>query len=148
MLHLRTASIQDSPILTALHAEGFANYWDTNAFNNFFAASGTVALIVEEDGQPVGMLVYRSVHEQADIITVAVRPSHRGRGIAKLLMRRAMDEAKALGATQMFLDVEDGNAAASQLYAGLGFTQINRRKLYYRQKDGSYTDALVMTCKL
>ncbi len=44
----------------------------------------------------------------------------------------------------MFLDVEDGNATAIQLYEQYGFTQIKRRKQYYRQKDGTFTDALVM----
>ncbi len=94
------------------------------------------------------MVVVRVTHEQADIITIAVRPEFRRRGLARELMRQSIEIAKSLGATELFLDVENGNTAALALYDTLGFSQISRRKLYYRQKDGSYTDALVMKCKL
>ena len=149
---IRTASAEDKELLTALHAEGFAHYWDASAFNDFFSVQGTRAFIVEtidENGKiPLGMLVLRVTHEQSDIITLAVRGDYRRHGIARMLLTRAIGEAVALGATHMFLDVEDGNSAALKLYEAFGFTQINRRKQYYRQKDGSYTDALVMARKL
>ena len=140
---IRTGSRQDADILTDIHAEGFSHYWDASAFNDFFSVTGTTALIAENP-EPVGILVLRVQHEQSDIITIAVRKAFRRQGIAKLLMHQAMKMAVAQGATQMFLDVEDGNIAAVQLYESFGFVHINRRKLYYRQKDGSYTDALVM----
>ena len=147
-MQIREVTSQDIGILTALHAESFAHYWDANAFNDFFGISGTVALVAEEGAEPVGMMVYRMVYEQVDIITVVVRPAHRRQGIAEQLLHYAMQSAATRGATQMFLDVEDGNMAALHLYEKHGFSQINRRKLYYRQKDGSYTDALVMMRKL
>lgn len=143
--HLREVTATDSPLLTALHAEGFAHYWDTSAFNDFFSVTGTVAIVAEIDGTPVGMMVYRVVHEQADIITIVVRPAQRRHGLAQCLLQYALLASMAKGATQMFLDVEDGNIPAIQLYEKNGFSLINRRKLYYRQKDGSYKDALVMS---
>lgn len=94
------------------------------------------------------MMVYRVVHESSDIITLAVCHPWRRQGIANELMGRAMAHARVLGAKSMFLDVEDGNQPALALYESLGFRQINRRKDYYKQKDGSFTDALVMTCEL
>lgn len=97
---------------------------------------------------PVGMMVYRVVHEQADIITIAVRSQWRRKGLARILMDKALAQSRALGARSMFLDVEEGNIPAMGLYESLGFRQVNRRKDYYKQKDGSFTDALVMTCEL
>ncbi len=136
-------------LLTEIHAEAFANYWNPSDFNDFFAVAGTSALLAETaDGKPAGMAVLRVQHEQADIITIAVRPEYRRHGLAKSLMLQSIEKARASGATGLFLDVENGNTAALNLYAQLGFTQLARRKLYYRQKDGTYTDALVMTCKL
>lgn len=132
-----------------IHAEAFANYWNVNDFNDFFSIRGTRAWLAEaDDGRAAGMVVLRVQHEQADIITVAVRPSFRRQGIGRHLVLQCLDIAKKSGAHTLFLDVEDGNAAAIGLYHSLGFTIISRRKLYYRQKDGSYTDALVMTGKL
>jgi ribosomal-protein-alanine N-acetyltransferase len=151
-LRFRQAFAADSPVLSKIHEECFPNYWDSNAFTNFFGIENTRAVLVElHDGkkpQPVGMMVYRVVHEQSDIITIAIRPNWRRQGLARELLSRAFSHARALGAKAMFLDVEEGNQAAMVLYDRLGFKQINRRKGYYKQKDGSYTDALVMTCAL
>jgi ribosomal-protein-alanine N-acetyltransferase len=146
--HFRSVGPEGAATLTEIHAEAFANYWNPSDFNDFFATPGTTAIVAESAGRAAGMVVVRVTHEQADIITIAVRPEFRRRGLARELMRQSIEIAKSLGATELFLDVENGNTAALALYDTLGFSQISRRKLYYRQKDGSYTDALVMKCKL
>ena len=107
-----------------------------------------MALLVVEDDTPKAMIVYRMSHEQADIITVAVLPQFRRKGFARALITEAMKNMVKNGCKQLFLDVEDGNSTALKLYENFGFTHINRRKQYYRQKDGSFTDALVMRKKL
>ena len=149
---LRPVGKEAAPILTEIHAEAFANYWNPNDFNDFFAISGTTGLLAEAEGAtnsfPAGMAVLRVIGDQADIITIAVRPRHRRQGLARALMQHAMDLAIKSGASTMYLDVEEGNIPAIYLYEALGFRQLSRRKLYYRQKDGTYTDALVMTRKL
>ncbi len=144
---LRPATESEAKILTAIHQECFPTYWSINSFNDFFSVDGTLALLAENP-HAVGMMVYRLHHEQADIITIAVRPACRRRGIARALLAQAMQTMASRGVNAIFLDVEDGNVAALQLYETHGFTVINRRKHYYKQKDGSFTDALVMTRKL
>lgn len=94
------------------------------------------------------MMVLRILPDEAEIMTIATRPADRRKGLAKALLVEAMNRARKAGAKRMFLDVEDANRPALSLYAAYGFEQINRRKQYYRQKDGTYTDALVMKCKL
>lgn len=151
-IRVRDVAAESAALLTGIHRHCFTSYWNVDSFNDFFSVAGTRALLAElpEDGElkPVGMMVYRLHHEQADIITVCILPPWRRHGIARLLLQEAISRVAEAGVEQMFLDVEDGNRAAIGLYQGFGFTQINRRKLYYRQKDGSFTDALVMTCKL
>lgn len=144
---LRAADQSDAEALTALHRECFPNYWNVDAFNDFFAVPGTFALLAEADG-PVGMIIYRVQYEQADIITLTVSPPWRKKGVARALVEEALDHLDELGAPRIFLDVEDGNADALALYEGHGFIHVHRRKNYYRQKDGTFTDALVMERKL
>jgi [ribosomal protein S18]-alanine N-acetyltransferase len=131
-----------------IHAASFPNYWNSESFTNFFSVPGTFAFIAENAATPAAMAVCRVQHEQADLITIAVSPPYRRQGIARLLMRKVMETAVSSGARTLFLDVEEGNQPALALYQGLGFAHLSRRKLYYRQKDGSFTDALVMKCKL
>lgn len=140
---------ESAEILQRLHADAFSNYWNVADFNDFFATKGTYAwLAMSEDGRPAGMVVLRVQYEQSDIITIAVSHLFRRQGIAYALMEQATAFALEKDASVMFLDVEEHNHAAQKLYENLGFIQLSRRKLYYRQKNGSYTDALVMTRKL
>lgn len=151
-------------MLAKIHEQCFPSYWDINAFNDFFSIGGTHALVVtsscgepearaqalcaSQDDEPAGFVVYRISHEQADIMTIAVLPQYRRKGIAALLLEHVLAHIKRLGAENIFLDVEDGNHAAIALYEKHGFTHLKRRKLYYRQKDGTHKDALVMQKKL
>jgi ribosomal-protein-alanine N-acetyltransferase len=144
---LRIASVSDAATLSSIHEECFPNYWNGESFTDFFSVAGTSGYIVSNP-DPVAMIIYRVQHEQADIITLGVRNTHRRRGIARMLVEKALADCRALGAQELFLDVENGNQPALSLYESLGFTFLRRRKLYYRQTDGTYTDALVMTCKL
>jgi [ribosomal protein S18]-alanine N-acetyltransferase len=143
---LRAATESDAELLADIHRQCFPNYWDIDAFNNFFAVENTFALLAENRA-PAGMTVYRVQYEQADIITLAVCPNARRQGIARLLLKEALSHMAGLGVKQLFLDVEAGNLPALSLYEGHGFTHIKRRRNYYRQKDGTFTDALVMSYK-
>ncbi|MFE5299928.1 GNAT family N-acetyltransferase [Streptomyces sp. NPDC056632] len=53
---------------------------------------------------------------------LAVAESVRGRGVARALLRAAMDRARGEGATRITLRVLDHNAPARALYAAEGFT--------------------------
>lgn len=144
---LESVGDEASETLAKIHEECFPTYWNIEAFNDFFSVVGTHAIIARI-GEPVGMIVYRVQFDQADIITLAVLSSHRRQGIAKALLEEALADIKKLGGATVFLDVEEGNDAAVALYETHGFSHERRRKLYYRQKDGSYTDALVMKKKI
>lgn len=134
-----------SGVLSKIHEQCFPNYWNIDAFNDFFSVEGTQALLA---GEPtIGMMVYRTHFEQADIITIAVLAEHRRKGLARIMLDKALADMQINGVQAIFLDVEDGNLAAIALYEGLGFSVVRRRRQYYRQKDGTCTDALVMSKK-
>jgi ribosomal protein S18 acetylase RimI-like enzyme len=76
---------------------------------------------------------------------VAVREAYRRNGIAHLLLERALEEGKRLGATTAFLEVRCGNLAAQALYEKCGFKAIARRPRYYSEP---LEDAVVMTRSL
>ncbi|MCE2926176.1 MAG: GNAT family N-acetyltransferase [Rickettsiales bacterium] len=141
---IREVGAEAAALLAEIHRESFPMYWDLTAFNDFFNIPQTRALMIGEGA----MIVFRQSGEQADIITLAVRPNHRRQGFARKLVLAALEELKASRAEQIFLDVEVGNSPAIKLYESIGFLVQRRRKLYYRQKDGSYTDALVMSKKI
>ncbi|HWG01134.1 MAG TPA: ribosomal protein S18-alanine N-acetyltransferase [Trebonia sp.] len=78
---------------------------------------------------------------QADVLTIAVRPDHWGRGIGSLLLATLTDEARRRECTEVFLEVRADNPRAQGLYRRRGFTQIGVRRGYYQP---SGMDAIVM----
>ena len=56
------------------------------------------------------------------LTAIEVDPAHRRRGLARTLTAALAAQAAARGAGHLYLQVEDGNAAARALYHRLGFT--------------------------
>lgn len=147
-LEYRRVGEEAAELLTRIHEECFPKYWNREAFTNFFEVKNTFAVVAQSADEPAGMMVYRVVAEQADIITLAVRPAFRRARLAAKMLADSLAHSHEIGAKKMFLEVEAGNDAAIKLYENAGFIHLNRRKLYYQQLDGSLTDALVMSKKL
>ena len=80
--------------------------------------------------------------DQAHIINIAVRNSHRGRGIGELLLIAGIDLAYELKALTVTLEVRAGNMTAQNLYAKYGFNKAGIRKGYYTDNK---EDAIIMT---
>jgi len=142
--------------LAAIHATAFARPWSPLEFQSLLGERGVVAdgLFVGRDtilgrpAQPAGFVLSRIVLDEAEILTVAIRPECRGRGHARPLLSRHLDELSRRGAARVHLEVEDGNAPAVALYRRLGFKEIGRRNGYYLKPDGSRIAALTMALDL
>ena len=86
-----------------------------------------------------GFIVWRTVCDEAELITVGVHPRARGTGIAIAMLGIMENEVKKLGAKKIFLEVSAENAPAIALYKKCGFVQNGLRPKYY---DG--VDAILM----
>ena len=60
----------------------------------------------------------------ANLYSMWVAPSHRGRGLGRDLVNAAIDWAKAKGMERLELDVTLGNNAAESLYLSMGFVPV------------------------
>ena len=123
--------------LAALHAACFTvpRPWTAEELASVLASPG-VALVLHHGGFAVG----RSAAGEAELLTLAVDPSHRRRGIGQALLAAFEERARRDGAAEAVLEVAEGNAAARALYAGAGWRPAGRRPRYYA--DGQ--DALVL----
>lgn len=140
---LQIAPETDANVLYLVHKESFPIYWKEKEISDMLLASGTQAWSARE-GSPIGMLMTRAQFEQAEILTLAIIPAARRKKIAQKLMKAAHEALAAAGVKKIFLEVAEDNMAATLLYRGLGYAEISRRAGYYKQPDGSSTDALVM----
>ena len=77
----------------------------------------------EEDGRIVGVVLcqHQGTTRSWGIGIVGVLPEHRGRGIARALLMRALDDLRSWDADKAILSVIDRNVPAYGLYKSVGF---------------------------
>ncbi|UZF90951.1 GNAT family N-acetyltransferase [Bosea sp. NBC_00550] len=78
--------------------------------------------LVEGEAVAFGMGV--AERGMAEIGLICVDPDHRGHGYGRRIVQGLMGWAGAMGCADAFLQVEQGNAVAINLYGSLGFRQL------------------------
>ena len=139
----------DAARLAGIHAEAFdrpgETPWSEAAFAGLLAQPGVFAIEVEAAN---GFILMRVVADEAEILTLAVRPRARRAGQGGRLVGEGVLAAAARGAARVFLEVAEDNAAARALYARAGFVEAGRRPAYYAGADGGRRDALLLALNL
>jgi len=98
---------------------------------------------VEASREPiVGFVGVWLTLDEAHIVTIAVRESHRGRGIGELLLIAAIALATLNDREVVTLEVRASNQAAQALYEKYGFRKVGVRHRYY---SDNHEDAVIMT---
>jgi [ribosomal protein S18]-alanine N-acetyltransferase len=92
-------------------------------------------LVAEVDGTVVGHAAASVVADIAELQRIAVDAGHRRTGLATALLEGVLSLARAGGADRVLLEVREDNDGALAFYAAAGFTEIDRRRRYYR--DGA-----------
>jgi len=141
---VRTAAPRDAQALAALHARAFDHPWLVTAIADLLAGEGVIGLMAEDATGPLGFVLARVVAGEAEILTIAVDPSHRRSGLGGYLLAAASDLATQQGGEALFLEVSVDNQAALALYDQAGFVRVGLRRGYYSGADGRTVDALVL----
>lgn len=149
---LRPLGALDLDRAAALHGEAFTPLgergWTRQDIAELLASPGVAGLLLEIDSADVGVAIFRVAADEAELVTIAVRPSERRRGAGRALLAAALDHARAAGARALFLEVAADNPAARALYGSSGFLDVGRRLAYFRRSDRPAADAFVMRLDL
>ena len=136
----------------ALHGEAFAPVgergWTRQEIAELLATPGVSGFLMQAGDHDVGFALHRIVADEAELLTIAVRPTLRRRGAGRRLLAAAIAHAQEAGATSFFLEVAVDNHAARHLYETAAFQVVGVRSAYYRRSDGGAADALVMRLTL
>jgi ribosomal-protein-alanine N-acetyltransferase len=127
----------DAPGFSLLHAAAFQRGWSGEEFERLLMHGRTLA----------GFILSRVVAGEAEILSVAVAASWRGRGLAGRLLDVHLRRLAGLGVRTVFLEVDQHNVAARRLYHRASFGEVGRREGYYPRPQGAST-ALVLRREL
>jgi ribosomal-protein-alanine N-acetyltransferase len=106
-------------------------------------------IVAEENGEIVGYIMCRieiglsnfgfgGFIKKGHIVSIAVMPQHRGKGIGQALVTKAMDGMRLYNAKQCFLEVRVTNTTAISLYKKLGFKITRTIHGYYSDGEDAY----------
>jgi len=100
-------------------------------------------LIEEED--LIGYICFWTVLDEVHIMSIAIRPDMRRKGMAKFLLKELIKSAEQNNISKIWLEVRPSNKVAISLYENLGFKKVGVRKGYY---SDTHEDAIVMALNL
>ena len=127
----------DLAVAAAVHTGCFESAWNEAAMAEILAMPGSFGALALVGNQPVGLVIVLAVATEAEILTLAVLPKFRRRGMASRLLAWVVDRLSGSGSQRLLLEVAEDNVAARALYGKLGFAQVGHRPSYYRRLAGT-----------
>jgi ribosomal-protein-alanine N-acetyltransferase len=138
------ASPRDAARLAQLHGASFHRGWGEGEFEAMLAERNTLVHRLRLGRKVIGFAVSRQAADEAEILSIAIDASQRGRGLSRQLLLTHLGHLAGRGVRTVFLEVEENNQPARRLYERAGFGVVGRRERYYRQPDGEQLNALLM----
>ena len=127
--------------VAALEKRCFHDPWSENSVASELQNPLSLWLVAMDGERLAGYVGSQTVLGESDMMNVAVDEDYRRQGVGKMLIEALMEYLKAREGHCLTLEVRDSNTPARNLYASLGFSQIGRRKNYYRNPR---EDALIL----
>ena len=152
---LRKFAMNDLASVTQINTACLPENYTDIFFVDLYRRYPETFVVAEEDGKIVGYIMCRiemglsnfglsGMSKKGHVVSVAVLPEHRRKGVGKALVLRALDGMRGYGAKQCYLEVRVTNQEAISLYKKLDFDVARTIHGYYA--DGE--DAFVMSVKL
>jgi [ribosomal protein S18]-alanine N-acetyltransferase len=141
---IEPATLRDAPKLAELHRASFHRGWGEAEFETMLSARNTLVHRLRIGRNTIGFAVSRIAADEAEILSIAVAASHRGRGLSRNLLLTHLGHLAGHGVQTVFLEVEENNQPARRLYQRAGFTVAGRRERYYQQSEGQQLNALLL----
>jgi ribosomal protein S18 acetylase RimI-like enzyme len=118
---IRLQSLLDSPKAFGLTYEVASAYTDDQWKDRAGNRTPPMYFIARDRGSPIGLIGGVKANADFNLIAMWVAPSHRGRGVGRVLVAKVLATAAALGESEVCLFVSPLNKAACALYEAMGF---------------------------
>lgn len=135
----------DIPEVMAVERAAYSAGWPPTAFERELAQNAMARYVVvrESPGAPLaGFAGLWLMVDEAHVVTVAVVPEARSKGLGNLLVHGLVLVAVEHGMALATLEVRPSNEVARRLYRRFGFYEVGTRKRYYAD---NHEDAVIMT---
>jgi [ribosomal protein S18]-alanine N-acetyltransferase len=135
---------RDAADLAQLHAQALPPGWPAPDIAAFCGNAGRIVLKAIDGTVLLGFAILQFAGDEAEILTIAVAQEARRRGIASLIMEKAIEICKERPVACVYLEAAESNGPALGLYGKFGFSTFAYRKNYYQAARLAPEAALIM----
>lgn len=138
---VRQMQAVDVNAVYAIEKEVQFHPWSLTQFQD--AQQNYHSMVIDVDGEVRGFCILQPVLDEANLLLMAISPKYQGQGLGYQLLEQSINTLKN-APIQIFLEVRERNLAAIALYEKMAFHQIDMRKNYYPNQDGTREHAVIM----
>jgi ribosomal-protein-alanine N-acetyltransferase len=122
-------------ILEVEHESFGKDAYDRKLFAKYLAVRGVLFLVGASGPHICGYSLAVASNGRAELVSIAVAPRHRRKGIARSLIESTLRRLQRRGVNRVSLTVKIGNDSARALYEEYGFVKTRTVRAYY--EDGA-----------
>ena len=137
-------SKENAAELWQIEKESFASPIGEAAFTKMLDDPYTCALALKEN-ELLAFVIYEKVLDEGQIVSVAVKETHRKKGLGTKLIEAMVEHGKRDGISRFTLEVREDNTPARALYKKCGFVEVGVRPGYY---DKPMCSAILMDLEM
>jgi ribosomal-protein-alanine N-acetyltransferase len=150
---IRHARREDIPAVIVINRVALPENYPEWFFEDHLSRWGDAFYVAEADGRIVGYVMSRVEYGSSNfdvrrlvrkghIVSIAVLPGYRRRGIGTALMKAALRSLReTYGCEEVYLEVRVSNTPAIRLYEKLGFRRVRVIPMYYLDGEDAYVMA-------
>ena len=138
-------TFDDLDTVCKIDKDAFPIPWQKTSFEEELKNILATYLVAKLNDKIVGYIGMWFVIDECHITNVAVHSDFRRMGIASELIKHMIKLCDSHGISYILLEVRANNIPAQKLYESFGFKSDGIRKGYYKNPDGTYEDAILMT---
>ncbi len=140
---MRAADLDE---VLAIERASFSLPWSRGAFLYEIEQNQVARCwVLRQKRRVAGYLCLWEIADEVHITNIAVHPDCRRQGLARMLLKQILDDARRRALRVVVLEVRPSNTEARALYDAFGFRVVGRRRGYYYDTG---EDALVMEVAL
>lgn len=134
-------SLEDLISIKDILTTEFDDFWNYEILKSELESNNSYFFVAKNiSGEIVGFSGIKIILDEADIMNIVVKKDFRNCGIGAILLKNIIKKARELEIKKIYLEVNDTNLPAINLYKKFNFKQIGIRKKYYGNNNGILMD--------
>lgn len=123
-VNLRPIKPADLDALLEIEKDSFPEPWELQDFKTTLNENKNVGFLAETHGRILGYLIYRLEQGQFSIISMAVAPDMRRKGVGRLMFEQIVLKLNPLKRTQVCATASERSLEAHLFFKGVGFKGV------------------------